>query len=132
MRKYIYLASPYSHEKSDIRQLRYCAIEKIAAQLFREGIPVFSPIIHCHYITIYNAMPTDADFWRFYNRTMLQGAEELWLLLLDGHKTSKGMKGEKDMAVDLGIPIQWVEPDDENIRQLAQRVRRLYKPQRST
>ena len=104
-------------------------VRDVTANLLREGIVVFSPIVHCHELAKHHDMPTDAEFWRFYNRIMIQGTRELWLLLLDGWKESKGMKGERDMAIELGIPYRQVEPNVETLRQLAQGIRELHRTQ---
>lgn len=124
---YIYLASPYSHEDESMREARYLAVGVITATLFNLEVAVFSPIVHCHELAKAYGLPRDADFWKFYNREMLRGARELWLLLLDGWKESKGMQGERDMAIELGIPYRQVEPSVENLRELAQRVHGLHR-----
>jgi len=124
---YAYIASPYSNKDSDIMDLRYRLICNITATLLQERIAVFSPIVHCHPLAKVNELSRDAEFWKFYNRTMLRGARELWLLHLDGWEESEGMKGEFEMAAEFGIPFQGVEPSDENIRKLAQRVRELHR-----
>ena len=123
---YIYLASPYSHDDAEIRAMRYRQVRTVTARLFRHRDAVFSPIVHCHPAAENDGLPTDAKFWKFYNSVMLKGARELWLLLLDGWKESSGMNGERDMAVEFGIPYRQVEPDVETLRTLAQGIRELH------
>jgi len=103
MVRYIYLASPYSHEKEDIREFRYMQVREATAQLLNEGVPVFSPIVHCHELAKHHDLPKDAEFWKFYNRTMLKWASELWLLLLLGWRESTGMESERAMAIEFDI-----------------------------
>ena len=124
---YIYLASPYSHKDWKAMCFRYYEVAKFTALLMREKIAVFSPIVHCHKIAKVHDLPKDAEFWKFYNRTMIQGARELWLLHLDGWEDSIGMKGERDIAIELGIPYRAVEPSVENIRELAQGIHELHR-----
>ena len=123
---YIYLASPYSHKNYDIMKLRYFQVVATTAFLLRQKVAVFSPIAHCHVATELHDLPKDAESWKFYNSVMLKGARELWLLLLDGWKESSGMNGERDMAVEFGIPYRQVEPHVETLRALAQGICELH------
>jgi len=129
---YIYLASPYSHKDKEMLQLRYEQVRSAVAFLFHLEVAVFSPIVHCHDLTKQCDLPKDAKFWEFYTEAMLQGARELWLLLLDGWKESKGMQGERDIAIEIGIPYRQVKPGVEDLRELAQRVHELHRAQRSS
>ncbi len=57
----IYLASPYSHDDPAVRQERFDAACRAAAELVRQGKTVFRPVAHSHAICRYG-LPWD---WRF-------------------------------------------------------------------
>ena len=105
----IYLASPYSHPLPEVREARFRTVCRVAARLMSEGAIVFSPIAHSHPIAMAGQLPTDWTFWDRYDRAMLEASAELWVLQLDGWRTSTGVVAEIDIATHLGLPIQYIE-----------------------
>lgn len=95
---YLYLASPYSHEDPEVVEFRYKTTEYCTAVLLRQGVAVYSPIVHCHHLARAHGMPTDAEFWQKYNQRMLSPARKLIVLQLDGWSESIGIQGEVDYA----------------------------------
>lgn len=81
---YVYLASPYSHESANIRELRYRTAVQAAAQLMLKGLAVFSPIAHSHDIGLVLDKPVDHDFWMRQDIPLLANATRLIVLTLDG------------------------------------------------
>lgn len=114
---YIYLASPYSGTKEE-EQTRYEKVFNCTGHLFRQGYPIYSPIVHCHEISKEFLFPTDAVFWQNYNKAMLSSATELYVLSIEGVKESKGVKYEIAVARDLEIPIRLVNIKGEFIENL--------------
>ena len=55
----IYLACPYSHDDSSVREHRFHAACRAAAQLIRAGHVVFCPVVHSHPLA-----EVDADHWK--------------------------------------------------------------------
>ena len=106
---YMYLASPYSHPDPFIREFRYLAAMRELTRLLKDGVHVYSPIVHCHELAKIADMPRAADFWERYNFTMLAAAEQLWVLMIDGWQESKGIAGEIAEAQRLRLPIIQIE-----------------------
>ncbi|MBI2191984.1 MAG: DUF1937 family protein [Planctomycetes bacterium] len=107
----IYLASPYSHPDPSVREARFQAACSQAAEMLRCGIPVFSPIAHTHPIAAYG-LPLEWASWEKYDRVFLEMCSEVWILMLDGWRESKGVQAEMELARELGKPVVLVEPGD--------------------
>ena len=106
----IYLASPYTHPDTVVRQQRFEAVCRAAAELMRRGEIVFSPIAHSHPIAAFG-LPTHWEFWETVDREHLKRCNELVVLMLDGWKTSRGVQAEIRMAAELGKPVRYLEPE---------------------
>jgi hypothetical protein len=113
--KFIYLASPYSHPDSEVREARYRAACKKAAQYANKGIAVFAPIVHSHPLVPY--MPAekcmDFDLWMRLDLPMLKDAAEMHILCIEGWRSSRGVTREIQFAEQCGIPVKQVFPDIE-------------------
>jgi hypothetical protein len=113
----IYLASPYSEGGADmtLRHFRWLTTARIAARLMAEGKNVFSPIVHSHFIaTEYTQMTgkqiNDASRWQYLNAAMLDQANSIYVLTLDGWDRSSGVQHEIDYAKRCNKPIQYIDP----------------------
>ena len=107
----IYLASPYTHPDPAIQEARFHAACRQAAEMLRCGIRVFSPIAYTHPIAAHG-LPGDWSFWNDQDRAFLQMCSEVWVLMLDGWRESEGVQAEIEIALRLGKPVVYVEPDD--------------------
>ena len=108
----IYLASPYSHEDSDVREGRFAAVCAVAADLMAQGIVVFSPIAHKHPIAEFgNLDALDADFWLKFDKEFLLRSEVLWILQLEGWDESYGICQEIEFATEHNIPVGYLDPE---------------------
>jgi hypothetical protein len=105
-----YLASPYSHPDSAVREERYRAACRTAAALLLAGQPVFSPIAHSHPLVEYG-LPPDWSFWQRFDREMLARCEEVVVLMLDRWEESIGVQEEVRIARELGKPVRYVAPE---------------------
>ena len=106
-----YMASPYTHEDPDVRQRRFEQVCRAAAHMMDEGKVVFSAIAHGHAIEIYGAESRrDWEFWENQCINMLDTADELLVLTLDGWQDSVGVQREIDYAEDCGIPTRYINP----------------------
>lgn len=112
MRPLIYLASPYSHRLSAVRELRFRAVEHAAAAMMAKGHAVFSPIVHCHKLAVRHVQPTDAQHWWEYNQVFLTKADELVVLELPGWEASHGVKMEIDFMQGRSRPVIYLSPSD--------------------
>ena len=107
----IYVASPYTDQDPNIRDARYRAVCKQVAEMLRCGIQTFSPICHSHPLVEYG-VPGDWAFWRDYDLKFLAMCDEVWVLMLDGWRESKGVQAEIAKALELGKRVVYVEADD--------------------
>ena len=105
----IYLATPYSHPDPEVRESRFRKVNRVAADLMRQGLHIFSPISHTHPIAVAGELPTDFAFWEQYDRAMLQACGKVMVLKLQGWLSSKGVIAEIQIAEELGIPVEFIE-----------------------
>jgi hypothetical protein len=110
MPELIYLACPYSSEDPLVEEARYNLVTRVAGALIVEtACEVFSPITHSHHISraavryaLENAkdpwVPT-YDFWLQFDYHMLDIADWLYILKLEGWQKSKGILMEIDRFV---------------------------------
>lgn len=108
---YIYLASPYSHPDEQIKLQRFEDICKISAYYFSQGYIMFVPIAQSHPIAeIGKLTDTDWEYWKEVDTVFLQQASSLWVVMLEGWKDSIGVQAEIKIAMDLGLPICYINP----------------------
>ena len=105
----IYLASPYTDPDPAVREERFRAVCRVAAELMRRGVLVLSPIAHSHPIAAHG-LPTTWDFWETMDREHLKRCDELVVLMLDGWETSRGVQAEIRIAQELGKPVRYLDP----------------------
>lgn len=107
-----YLAGPYSDSNDAIQKERCEQLTAVAGQLMAQGRFIFSPITHTRPIAESAKLPGDAAFWIGYDESVLAGCSRLLVLMLPEWRQSKGVKLELAIAERLGIPIQYLDPDD--------------------
>lgn len=106
----IYLASPYSHPHTAIREQRFWEACRTAAALMRMGYVVYAPIVHGHPLTEHG-VPGDWRTWERSCREHLVRCDEVVVLTLAGWRESAGVATEVGMAGKLGIPIRYLAPE---------------------
>lgn len=109
----IYLASPYSHPDFAVREARFRAACRAAAELMRAGHVVLCPVAHSHPLTAFG-LPTDWSYWERCDREFLRRCDEVAVLMLDGWQASVGVQAEIRYAQELGKPVRYVTPCGEN------------------
>lgn len=102
-----YLASPYTHDNSNVRSLRYDWACKAASHFMLQGTHILSPIAFSHPVAKYG-LPTDWAYWAEYDAWCLEVCDELWILMLVGWETSVGVTAEIKIAKKLGMPIRYI------------------------
>ena len=107
----IYLASPYSHPDSAIKEDRFVQACKAAGNLIAKGYIVYSPIAHTHPIAVHCNLPTSWDYWAKVDRIMIAMCDTLVVLQLPGWQESRGVIAEIEIAAELGLEIIYLEPD---------------------
>lgn len=111
----IYIASPYSDPDPAVMQSRYEAVRSFAAERLKMKEHVYSPIVHCHLLALHHDLPKDFQFWMDYNLHMIDCSEALYVLMLDGWKTSKGVTAEIKYAEERSLKIiYWGKNDKDN------------------
>lgn len=110
----IYLATPYTHPRADVRDMRFEASNRVAALVMQQGHSVFSPISHSHPIAKYlpGDLLTDHEFWMGQDLPLLAVADELWVYPPDAADVSRGVAREVDEAKRMGKPIKYIWPDE--------------------
>ena len=110
--KLSYLASPYTHADPAVREARYQAACKKAADLMLAGKVIFCPIAHSHPIA--EQMPdgkaVDGQFWKQQDEPYVEMCDELIVYMLPGWERSSGMKHEIERAQQRGIPVIYERP----------------------
>ncbi len=73
----IYLASPYSHPDPAVREQRFRAACRAAAELIRAGHVVISPVVHGHPMAALGCRP-NGRFWERSTGTSWRTATRWW------------------------------------------------------
>ena len=95
-----FVSSPYSNPEPDIEHQRYLAVCDFTAWLWNDrGMIPVSPIAHWHPIGRRNQLPTNAMAWVDWNRCMVERADLLYVLCIDGWRDSIGV----------GYEIHWAK-----------------------
>jgi hypothetical protein len=76
-----------------------------------KGFIVFSPISHSHPIAALCELPLGWDYWEKFDSSYLGVSNKLVVLMLDGWQTSTGVTAEILLAKELGIEIEFLEPE---------------------
>lgn len=109
----IYLASPYTHPKRSVMAKRLVEVSNVYARLTRKGHILFAPICMNataqHYSDV--VIGHSWDFWQRFDTEFLRRSDELWVVMMDGWRQSKGVQAEIKIARYLGLPIAYVDPD---------------------
>jgi len=103
-----YLASPYTHTDATVRQARYEAACRAAAELMLRGRVVFSPIAHSHPIEAHMPHAQSEEFWLRQCRPLLQACSRVAVLCLDGWQESRGLAEEIRIARERGIQVHFL------------------------
>lgn len=89
-----YLASPYTNYPDSI-EIAFREVSRIAAKLLTAGIHVYSPIAHCHPMSVYGDIDAlDRDFWLHYQETMMARCDVLIVAEMKSWRESIGIAHE--------------------------------------
>ena len=113
MKELVYLAIPYSHPDPKVSLARFELANKIAAKLMNQGALIYSPISHTHPIALAGKLPLGWEFWHKYDTAMLKCCYKIIVITADGWETSKGVTSEIKIAMELGLKIEYLDPDNE-------------------
>lgn len=130
MDEYSYLASPYTHPDPIVREYRYLRTLEATQILLANRVWVFSPIVHCHHMAQVMGMPHEAAFWLEYDTAMIKRSRGIFVLMLEGWSESVGVKGEIQLAIQLGLPITYLHTTGE-IRAVIENQRPLHRSEQA-
>src|SRR5215831_4939129 len=99
-----YLATPYSRFPAGLEEAHRQAC-LAAAECFREGLVVFSPIAHSHAIAFVGGLGGDYETWHHCAETMMATAVGLIVVMLEGWEEAVGIEGEIRWFKAAGKPI---------------------------
>ncbi len=109
----LYVACPYSHIDSKVRDYRFRTACRASALLMKAGVVVFSPLSHSVPIAEYvGEVESDHDFWLGQDIPILQRCDELLILGLENWEQSLGVRKEMFEALALKKPITLIEEAD--------------------
>lgn len=110
--KKVYVASPYSHVNFEVMDEREDLITFIAAKLQEKyKHAFFLPITQSAPLVRWNPrLSGDFDAWEAVDLTWVSVCDELWVVTMDGWKTSKGVQAEIQFATEKQIPVKYINP----------------------
>ena len=111
--KLVYLASPYTHADKAVEASRYRAVLLAWRWLIdnNRDFHFFVPIVQSHQLCASGDVPVEWHFWADFDGTMLSKCEQLWALCIPGWRDSVGVRAERRMAEELGLPVRFLLPD---------------------
>lgn len=109
---FYYLASPYSHPNSFIRELRYQLVVYAEALLTMKGYMIKGPINMCHQMSLRYGLPTGYTYWKSRDRGLIEQCKGVIVLKLDGWRLSEGVSDEIQYAYTLNKEIIYISPKD--------------------
>lgn len=107
----IYLASPYTHPNPKVREARAADAARVSAILMKGSRHVCSPIAHTHAIAVAGGLLKGWEFWKPYDTWFIKRVDEVWVLMIDGWRESRGVTEEIGMARELGKPLRFVDAE---------------------
>jgi hypothetical protein len=105
---FYYLATPYSRYRGGLDEAHRLAC-LAAAECFREGLLVFSPIAHTHSIAKFGGLGAGYDTWGRYDEAMMRAADGLIVVKIEGWDESEGIAAEVKWCEENGKPILFRE-----------------------
>ena len=121
----IYLAHPYQHRCVEVEEERLSVAASVAAQFISDGIVAYSPVNY--QAGIANTLGVNVGEieppvgWLAWDKEMVEAADVLVILKMDGYKESAGVKFELEVALEQGIPIAYLEPfNDQNYKEVVE------------
>ncbi len=111
-----YIASPYSHPSSAVRERRFQDVTKFAAYMVRKEYTVFCPITHSHPIQEHGT-PGGWEFWKEIDETAIDNCQILYVLCIEGWNESEGVKAEIEYAKKRNMSVWYVTEVDGEYRE---------------
>lgn len=106
-----YLSCPYFHPDPKIKKERHAIANRVTFNLMRQQVLVYSPLTHNIPIDQLG-IHGDWTTWKNFDHEMLSRCDRLIVLMLPGWDESKGVAAEIAQANLLGIPVEWMQYDE--------------------
>jgi hypothetical protein len=106
----VYLGTPYTKYQKGI-ECAFVDAATITARLLLAGIKVYSPIVHCHPLSVHGKIdPLDYKIWLPFNEAMLIACDVLVVAHLEGWDRSYGVGEEIKFFEESRKPIFDLDP----------------------
>lgn len=90
-----YLATPYTKYQGGNIDAAFLAACKLTADLITAGHNIYSPIVHCHPVTVNSGLdPLDHTLWLAVDAAMMDAADALLVAQMEGWRESYGVDHE--------------------------------------
>ena len=110
MKGLVYLATPYSRFRGGIDEA-FVAACRVAAELVKKGVSVYSPIAHTHPIAVHGGIdPLDHDLWLKFDAAMMAVADCCVVAMLPSWRSSRGIGIEIASFREAGKPVFYLDP----------------------
>ena len=109
----IYLASPYAHPSSTVREARLEAVRYVCGQMVSEGKIVMSPLVYLGELAYKGVHPPQG--WYAFDLQLLARCDELVVLQLPGWEDSRGVLVEIAGAQTKGLPVRLMSLDEADL-----------------
>ena len=109
----IYLASPYAHPSSIVREARLEAVRYVCGQMVNEGKIVMSPLVYLGELAYKGVHPPQG--WYAFDLQLLARCDELVVLQLPGWEDSRGVLVEIAGAQTKGLPVRLMSLDEADL-----------------
>lgn len=105
-----YLATPYSKYPGGL-DAAFEEAARIAGELLKRGVTVYSPIAHTHPIAKYAKMdPLDHSVWIDFDETMMELCDVIIVAQMDTWRESKGVEIEIAHFRNEMKPVYFLDP----------------------
>jgi hypothetical protein len=105
-----YVGTPYTKFEEGIDAAAEAAC-RVTGALMKEGVAVFSPIAHCHWIAKFSGIdPLDVDLWLEQQSPFIATARGLIVAMLPGWDGSDGVRHEIRKFAQASKPIVHFDP----------------------
>lgn len=103
----IFIASPYTDPEPEVMTARAAVARELVAHMTRQGLYVYSPIVHFHGVAVVHSLPREYAFWQGHSRIMIERADGFAILAIPGWRESVGLKDEEIIARARGLPVSY-------------------------
>lgn len=119
--KKFFVAGPFNGTEEE-KEFRTKRIAEYCVKLFNDGFSPISALLMGLSFAKYGSLPIDTETWKKFSENMLNGCSELHVLTLPGWDKSSGVKIEINRALQMGLKIVYINPNDFSVLPIAMRT----------